>query len=122
MPMPASSPSCTISLFNDQVLTTYPRYAVLRSLGPAVHLDEHGVRAAAVPGYGQAQAPLKEPEPFSPVGGVAPAEGAMLRSSPGRCSPLTASSTPGCAEYGPGGICRRGHRQSPAAERMSWAA
>ncbi|MFD7615556.1 cytochrome P450 [Streptomyces sp. NPDC059802] len=62
--------SSSISLFDQRVLTDpYPTYAALRTTGPAVHLEEHGVWA--VPGYAEVQTVLKDPGTFSSTGGVA---------------------------------------------------
>jgi cytochrome P450 len=70
MPTHTATPSCSASLFDERVLADpYPTYAALRSMGPAVHLEQHGVWA--VPGYAEVQAVLKAPDTFSSNGGVA---------------------------------------------------
>ncbi|MFD8258664.1 hypothetical protein ACFV19_06875 [Streptomyces griseoluteus] len=71
-------PSCSVSLFDERVLTDpYPTYAALRSMGPAVRLEQHGVWA--VPGYAEVQAVLKDPVTFSSAGGVALTERANTK-------------------------------------------
>ncbi|GAA3711233.1 cytochrome P450 [Streptomyces sp. NEAU-PBA10] len=70
MPTHTSAPSCSVSLFDERVLADpYPTYTALRSTGPAVHLEQHGVWA--VPGYAEVHAVLKDPVTFSSDGGVA---------------------------------------------------
>lgn len=88
--MPTTTPISSFDLLDVRALETpYPVYEAMRSMGPAVYLERHGVWA--IPGFHEVRSILGAPDIFR-----AESE-RVLTPWRGRSCRLTVSSTRGCA-------------------------